>query len=256
MKTKEELKKEKIRRITILGLIVALVVTLAVNAKNFYNAYIIYDYDNYLTKLYEKKQENGVQALKEINSNFYCYIDIEDIDLHLPIVKTTSTEDEEYYLEHDFKDRNNPVGVPYNLFGGEIESTHNTTIIGHSAFVHTLFSSTKNQSLFSKLNNYMNYNSLYTYKITLETLDKIYEYKVASVLLTHKDKLDMDIYSATNFASQTAFNNYYNKIKSNSKISGLEEATFGDKFITLYTCYSNLDYRVMVIAKQVNVIEK
>ena len=60
------------------------------------------------------------------------------------------------------------------------------------------------------------------------------------------------VYNTVNLNTQSQFDNFYNIIKSKSLISNLDDASFGDKFITIFTCATdNLDYRVMVIAKQI-----
>ena len=216
----------------------------------------MYTYDRYLTSLYKLKQEKGLTALKEINNDCIAYVDVQDLDIHLPIVEVKDAEHEDYYLNHDFRKRDNELGSPYQKYGTQLNATTNTVLIGHSAFNETIFNSSKSQSIFGKFNNYLVYNSAYNYTIKIETFDQTYTYQVISVMRfnakTDTSASELEIYNTKNINSQAKFNNFYNIIKEKSVINLTETAEYGDKFVTFFTCSTaNLDYRVMVVAKQI-----
>ncbi|MGN1221967.1 MAG: hypothetical protein ACI4TT_01880, partial [Christensenellales bacterium] len=64
----------------------------------------------------------------------------------------------------------------------------------------------------------------------------------------------LGIYQTTNFASQADFDVFYDNIKQCSVVGGLDEAEYGDKFLTIFTCSNtDLDCRVMIVSKQLSV---
>ncbi len=216
----------------------------------------MYTYDRYLNSIYQLKKEKGLSALKEINNDCIAFVDVEDLNIHLPIVEVHSTEQEDFYLNHDFRKWNNELGSPYQKYGTQIGQTTNTVLIGHSAFNETIFNSSKNSSIFGKFNDYLYTNSNYNYIIKVETFDKTFTYQVVSVMRFNakngKSTSELEIYNTKNITSQAKFNSFYNTIKEKSIISDLPTAEYGDKFVTFFTCSTaNLDYRVMVVAKEI-----
>ena len=244
-----------IRRLVVFALVFMIIGVFALNFKSFVRVVNMYNYDKYLTSLYNLKKERGLSALQEINSSCIAYIEIEDLDIHLPIVETNSVQEEDYYLTHDFRKRENELGCPYQRYGTSVNQTTNTVFVGHSAFNQTLFKNQKNQSIFGKLNKYIYANDSFNYHIIVETIDDVFNYQVISVLLVNSENStdpQLVAYNTKNIATQSQFDNFYNTIKTNSLISGLPTAEFGNKFLTLYTCSTEtLGYRVIVVAKQV-----
>lgn len=212
-------------------------------------------YDNYMKALEEKKEREGLQVLKEQNSDFIAWITVEDVGISLPVVET-SIDRQEYYLNHDFDKKENPLGTPYQKYGCDVESTTNTCFIGHSSYNIGSFGNVVSQSIFGTLNQYLSYNTDYTYKIKVSTLNYTYYYEIFSVIRfnikqDHSDELKL--YNSINLSNETTFNRFVNSAKSLSVINFNKEVTFGDRFLTLFTCSTdNLNYRVMVIAKMVS----
>ena len=252
-------KKEHIKQLVIFLLASLLIVVAVFNIKTFSRVFNMFNYDKYLNSLYELKTKKGLGELCKINADCIAYIECEDLDMHLPVVKTSNIEDENYYLDHDFKKRKNELGSPYQKSSTNIEETTVATFVGHSAYTQTIFNSTKNQSIFGKLNQYLYSSTNYNHLISVETLNAKYTYKVVSVIkfnATNGQSADeMKIYGAVNLETQSQFDDFYNNLKSHSAVDNLEPAEFGDKFLTLFTCAtSNLDFRVMVVAKQIQKI--
>ena len=249
-------KQEFFKRLVIFAFSFLLVFTAFYSLKGFVRVWNINSYENYLNSLYEIKKEKGLSALVEINADCVAYIECDDLDVHLPIVELKNEEDENFYLTHDFKKNKNELGTPYQKYGTYIGVTSNTALVGHSAFTRTINNKTVNQSIFGKFNNYLYKNSSYNYEIKVDTLNNSYTYKVISVIMFYANNLEaineFKLYNTVNITTQSEFDQFYNTAKDRSMISGLDTANFGDKFLTIMTCSTeDLDYRVMVIAKQI-----
>ena len=249
-------KQEIFKRLVIFALSFMLIFVVSYNINSFLRVWNIINYDKYLEQLYNLKKEKGLNALVDINSSCIACMDCEDLDIHLPILEVKSQDEEDFYLKHDFLKRDNELGSPYQKFGTELNNTTNTVLIGHSAYTDSIFNITKSRSVFGRFNEYLYSNSSFNYNISIETLNGVLNYKVVSIIKfnakngTGTDELK--VYNTVNLNTQSQFDNFYNIIKSKSLISNLDDASFGDKFITIFTCATdNLDYRVMVIAKQI-----
>lgn len=201
------------------------------------------------------KDEKGIAELKNINSNFYAWITCEDVNISLPIVDVDSKKGENFYLEHDFENFNNPLGVPYQKIECEINETTNTVIVGHSSYTHSWFNNKSSHSVFGNLLNYITSSLTNNYIITVETLADTFTYKIFAAFVidgTNHSNSDILAYTTTNITTQSQFDNFYNTIMELSEIETDIIAQFGDKFLTLFTCAkTNLDNRVIVVAKQI-----
>lgn len=248
-------KQQKLKKVIVFALAAMLVLTVVFNISTFSRAINKINYDRYLAGLYKIKNEKGISALKEINDDFCGWISCKDVEIELPFVAVKSESEEEFYLDHDFEKKSNELGTPYQKFSTQIGKTGNTVLVAHSAFNQNFFNISKNQSIFGKLENYMYSNSLFDYKISVETLSASFEYKVIGVIRFKADDVygeEFAIYRTSRIETEEQFNKFYSAVKQNSVIKNLDTARYGDKFLTLFTCWTqNLDYRVMVIAKQV-----
>lgn len=212
-------------------------------------------YDLYIKQLEQLKDRQGLSALKAKNSDFIAWITIEDVEISIPIVKTDSVDKESYYLTHDFDKKENVLGSPYQKYGCDIENTTNTTFVGHSSYNIGIFGNIVNQSIFGSLNDYLNYDSKFNYKIKVETLNGTYTYEVFSVF-KFNISADYDkeylIYTATDLSHEVDFNNFVNTAQTLSKIKFGRNIEMGDKFLTLFTCSTDsTHYRTMVVARLV-----
>ncbi len=216
-----------------------------------------YNYSEYLKKLEKQKNEKGIESIANINSDFLGWLEIDDVNLSLPIVKTDSTQKENYYLDHDYKKEKNSLGCPYQVCNMSLDG-YNTMFVGHSAYNTTVLGNTNYQSLFGKLNDYLSINNKYNYKIKFETTTKVYNYKIFGVFrfyikdtTTEKYKEIVNNIYSNNISSQNDYDNFISCVKKYSIINSEYDFEFGDKFLTLFTCYSNLSYRTIVVAKQI-----
>ena len=250
-------KAEKLKRVVIFILSSLLVLVVVFNVNTFSRLFNMYNYDRYLNSLYKLKQSKGLSALAEINSSTFAYIECEDLNMHLPVVETKNTTEEDFYINHDFRKQANELGCPYQKSSTKLGETTVSTLVGHSAFTNTIFNIKKDQSIFGKLNQYLYRSTAYNYKITVETFTDLYTFKVVGVMRFNvkngSGADEMSVYSTVNISSQSQFDSFYQKIQNKSVIGIVETPHYGDTFLTLFTCStSDLDYRVMVVAKQVS----
>lgn len=215
-------------------------------------------YNEYLIKLEQQKNSEGFESLKKINPNFIAWIKIEDVDLSLPIVSTSTKSEEDFYLKHGFDKKNNKRGCPYQTSECDINSNY-SLIIGHSSYTLSLFGNETNISLFGKLNSYINKSGNYNYRITLETETELRNYQIVGYFcfdISNKtsdkyNEIYNNIYNVRSLDTEEKFNNFKSTLTKNAFLNLGEELNFGDRILTLFTCHTNLNYRTIVVAKQV-----
>ena len=252
-------KNNVLNYIVILTLCVMLVFSLQPTISNIMLINTQINYSKYLRMLEEKKDKEGFNSLYSINPDLLAWIKIEDIDLSVPIVKTNIKQDEDFYLNHGFDKKENSLGCPYQAYNYDLYSNH-TLFIGHSSYTMSVFGNTSNVSLFGKLNDYTIKKANYNYNLTLQTDKTTYFYKIIGVFyfkITNTNSMEYkeilnNVYSVTNFNNQSDLDNYISCIEKYSILDKEINATLDDQFLTLFTCYYDLDYRTMVIAQKVN----
>ncbi|MGN1221670.1 MAG: hypothetical protein ACI4TT_00375, partial [Christensenellales bacterium] len=184
-------KQSSFKLVVTIFLFVGLLFSVFSNIKNLSRAINMFTYDRYLQSLYQIKQEQGVKGLQNINADCIAYMECEDLDVYLPIVKTENKQDEQFYLEHDFKKKSNEFGSPYQRSDSQFGITDNAVFEGHSSFVESLFNHKKNQTIFGAFNNYLQKNSNYNYQIKVETPTQIFTYKFVSAIYFNAKSTDI-----------------------------------------------------------------
>lgn len=240
--------------------IVFLCIVLAISLKSTIESISVIQtqihYNEYLKKLETQKNEQGFASLSQINPDILAWITVEDVDLSVPIVKTQSKAEEDFYLDHGFDKKYNKLGCPYQPYIFSLENS-NTMFVGHSSYTMSLFGNKTNQSLFGKLNAYIDQNKDYNFKIKLETAQGTYNYqiigyfyfKITDTTSKNYQEVYNNIYCANNLSSEASFNKFIQTLNSHSMQRFDQQASYGDKLLTLFTCYYNLDYRTIVVAK-------
>lgn len=243
-------------------LIVFLCVVLAISLKSTFESINIIQtqihYNEYLKKLEDQKNSKGFASLRKINSNILAWLTVEDVNLSVPIVETADESQEKFYLNHGFDKKNNKLGCPYQPSNFSLYGT-NTMFVGHSSYTMTLFGNKANQSVFGKLNSYIHTNDNYNYKIKLETEEGILNYQIVGYFFFEitdtenptYNEIYNNIYTANDLSAKESFNRFINTLNAYSLKKSNQEINFGDKLLTLFTCYYNLDFRTIVVAKQI-----
>ena len=206
----------------------------------------IYD----ISKYQKIKNEQGLNAIKEINTDFEFWIDATDIEISLPVVSTNNKQDD-FYLYHNFECESNIFGNPYMPKNFNATSD-NIVVVGHSVFEN--FNGYQNV-IFGNLNKYLEYNDSFSYKINLQTLTSNFEYSVVSAFAFDNSKLEVanKIFNTNNFESEEQFDDFVQTIKDMSNLSFDFDANYGDKFLTLYTCSdTESQQKIMIVAKLVD----
>ena len=198
--------------------------------------------------------------LTKINSDFYAWIECEDVEISLPVVKTTNAEQEDFYLEHDFEKYKNPLGVPYQKHNCAIETTTNSVFVGHSTYDMHWYNKLSQLHIFGNFLNYLTTSdhSGFNYTIKVQTLDKTYTYKIVSAYNYSTTNFNYEQtlpYTTSNISNQEQFDTFYTTIKKLSKINTQTTAEYGDNFLTIYTCSKNdMKSRVIVVAKLIQIV--
>lgn len=184
------------------------------------------------------------QALLDLNKDAVGYLQIPALNLLLPVVQGT---DNDYYLYHAITGESTKNGTLFidcrNTDG--IES-QNAIIYGHNM---------KNGSMFGLLNRYEKSDFFTTgdnkyFYFYIE--DKIYKYEIYSV---HKTQAISSTYT-TVFNSSDAFFTYINSMIQASVHQNAVDIFSDSKTVTLSTCTSNDDVRLVVQAVRVEVINQ
>jgi len=181
-------------------------------------------------------------ALKEINSDIYAWIYVPGTEVNYPIMQSSSDEEEDYYLNHNY---DGSVGYPASIYTQKRTSKYftdpNTVIYGHNM---------KNGSMFASLHNYEDENFLSEYPyIYVYTADASYEYRVFAAYNTDNN-LILEEYD--DFSDEDVFASYIEEIleKTETDSTAVVDSSVtvdgGDLLVTLSTCLGDADRRFLV----------
>ena len=177
------------------------------------------------------------EELKGQNSDTVAWLKLNNTDIDFPVVQSS---DNDYYLNHNFKKKYNEIGWTFADYRNNFpELNDNTIMYGHTY---------RNSSLaFSSLKTVLNkswYNNEENHIIEFTTEKKSLKFKIFSIY-TVKNTND---YLKINMTEED-FNNFITKVTKRSVKNFDTEVVFGDKIITLSTCYNTSNYRLVVHAK-------
>ena len=229
--------KKKFLRTSISALVVVATVLISVVATIKYKE----DYDeekrfNYIRENVEKSSEEKIlYNLKKKDKDIVGYIEIPNTTISYPVLQTTDEPD--FYLNHDINRNYSFYGTPYLSAYCNLEKSDNLIIYGHN------INGTK---MFGELTKYRDENFFNKHRNVCFTTDRKQKYKIFSVISVNKkafpywkfvmaqDKLDYD--------------EFINKVKKYSFYDVGITPQYGDKIITLSTCDNDRgnDYRFVV----------
>jgi len=177
------------------------------------------------------------EELKSQNSDTVAWLKLNNTDIDFPVVQSN---DNEYYLNHNFKKKYNEIGWTFADYRNNFpELDDNTIMYGHTY---------RNSSLaFSSLKTVLNkswYNNEENHIIEFTTEKKAMKFKIFSIY-TVKNTND---YLKINM-NEEDFNKYIEKVTKRSIKDFKTDVVYGDKIITLSTCYNTSNYRLVVHAK-------
>lgn len=200
-----------------------------------------------------KEQEVEVLAeyvdLYEQNNDFVGWISM-DPYINYPVVQS---EDNEYYLKHNFDGGYNENGTIFADYQGTIsaeEMPHNTLLYGHNLITNNYFQPLSNfrKEGISFLNN--------NYMLQFDTLYERNHYKIFSVFLTNTKTEHGEVFDYWNkvyFTSKTDFDNFVAECIDRSYFYTGVDLQYGDELLTLSTCDFSMfsDMRLVVVARKV-----
>lgn len=199
----------------------------------------------------ENERIQQVQGLKEINQDIIGWLEIEGTNINYPVLQS---EDNEYYLNHDYKGAEDVNGSIFLDYATKLGETSNYMIYGHN---------NKNGIMFDQLEKFKDYEFYSKHKtIRFTTEDSDDEYEIIAVLMTDAqndftsnnhdiEDNDFKYYSFNNINNETDFNLFVENCKQHSLYEIEKTAKFGEQLITLSTCeYSTKDGRLGIVAKK------
>ena len=180
------------------------------------------------------------ESLKKKNPDTVAWLKVKGTNIEYPVVKTN---DNEYYMTHSFDKSKNSAGWIFMDYRNKLKGKNeNMVIYGHNRRDGSMFGTLKKVLTEEWLNNADNFI------ISFVTEKEETQYQVFSVYKIEKE----DYYITTNFKTETAFQEFINKVKSRSIKNFGETPCTDDSILTLSTCADNDKYRVVLHAKRIN----
>ncbi len=186
---------------------------------------------------------SGYMKLKSQNDDFIGWIKIDNTNINYPVMQSSTPN---FYLRKNFNKEYSYYGTPYISELCSADKSDNLIIYAHNM---------KNHQMFGDLEKYKSKDFYTNHKyIQFDTLNNQGTYEIISVFKTTANGFDYQNY--TDFTDEEQFNTFMDKCKSLSLYETETNSVYGDRLITLSTCeYSRKDGRLVVIAKQTEVIE-
>lgn len=177
------------------------------------------------------------EKLKKINPDVVAFIKVNGTNIENAVVKGN---DNSYYLKHNIKKEESRAGWLFIDYRNKLDGTDkNIVIYGHNMKDGTMFGQLK-KSL--KPDWFLNEGNKYIY-YTTENGTTIY--KIFSVYEIKNE----NYYRKINF-KDGEYNNFIETIKNRSKYNFDSDISSNDNILTLTTCSSNSDYRIVIHAKK------
>ena len=177
-------------------------------------------------------------VLKEKNSETVGFVKVNNTKIEYSVVKH---KDNSYYLTHSFDKSYNKYGWIFANYENKFDGTdRNITLFGHNMRNGSMFGTLKNVLTEEWQSNEENH------KILFITEEGKYIYQVFSTYKVYKE----EYFATANFKDDSDFLNFVTKIKKRSNKDYGVEVYEDDQILTLSTCHSNNNYRVVLHAKK------
>ena len=177
------------------------------------------------------------KELTSINSDTVGWLKINNTNIEYPIVKA---QDNEYYLNTDFKKKPNGTGWVFADYRNKFDGNDkNIKLYGHNRKDASMFGTLKDMLEADWYNNKANQN------IVFITKNEKANYRIFSMY-----RLEVEEYYLTTSFTNDTYKDFIKTIKSRSIHNFNIDVTSDDSILTLSTC-SGSDYRVVVHAKKI-----
>ncbi|MBO7358063.1 MAG: class B sortase, partial [Lachnospiraceae bacterium] len=180
------------------------------------------------------------------NKSLIGWIEIADTIIDYPVMQTV---DNDYYLKHDFNQKNDANGCIFlDCNCDVILGNDNWILYGHHM---------KNGKMFSSLIKYadMDYYEKHKY-IRFDTIYVKGTYEVMYAFrsrIYNSNEITFKYYQFIDANSSEEFNSYMEEMEKMSLIDTGVSATYGDRLLTLSTCdYQEENGRFVVVAKRID----
>ena len=207
--------------------------------------------ENQFTDILENEEGNlsyentyNLENIAKINSDIIGWIKIDGTNIDYPIMQNG-----DYYLHKDIYKNYSSHGTPYLAPFCNVKKSDNLIIYGHHM---------KDNSMFSQLEKYKNYNFYLNHKyikfFTIEdgkTIENNYEVMIAFKTIAYSDE-GFRYYSYTDFQNYEDYEEFVENCRNLEFYYTGVVGTHQDKYITLSTCeYSQKNGRMVVVAKKI-----
>lgn len=176
--------------------------------------------------------------LKKQNKDTVAWLKVNNTEINYPVVQG---KDNSYYINHNFEKKYNQAGWVFADYKNKLDGTDkNIVIYGHNM---------KNNSMFGSLPDILNkkwYNNNDNYIIDFVTEEKEYKYQVFSVY-----KIKTEDYYITTVFEGDKFSQFIKTVTERSYKKFKVDVTKDDSILTLSTCGSTNDYRIVLHAKRI-----
>ena len=208
---------------------------------NIYEAIEVYEEaTNTVENVDNNKNTNDYKVdfdkLKKQNKDTVAWLKVNNTEINYPVVQA---KDNSYYINHNFNKKYNQAGWVFVDYKNKLDGTDkNIVIYGHNM---------KNNSMFGSLPDVLSkkwYNNKDNYIIDFVIEEKEYKYQVFSI---YKIEIE-DYYITTEFESDE-FSQFIKIIKGRSYKNFKVDITNEDTILTLSTCGSTSNYRIVLHAK-------
>ena len=185
----------------------------------------------------------NLENIAKINSDIIGWIKIDGTNIDYPIMQNG-----DYYLHKDIYKNYSSHGTPYLAPFCNVKKSDNLIIYGHHM---------KDNSMFSQLEKYKNYNFYLNHKyikfFTIEdgkTIENNYEVMIAFKTIAYSD-VGFKYYSYSDFQNYEDYEEFVENCRNLEFYYTGVVGTHQDKYITLSTCeYSQKNGRMVVVAKK------
>lgn len=192
----------------------------------------------------KEPKESPYAPLKELNPDFFGWINIENTVVNYPVMHTP--EDPERYLHRDFEGETSQSGVPF-LDGACYDGCGNYLIYGHNM---------KNGSMFATLPSYANQSFWEEHPVIyFDTLSDSGVYEVVAAFYSRVyEKEEQNVfryYDYTDLTNPNTFESFVSQVKQAAVYDTGIDPEYGDQLLTLSTCsYHTDDGRFVVVARK------
>ncbi|MBQ8580179.1 MAG: class B sortase [Oscillospiraceae bacterium] len=184
-------------------------------------------------------------AIHALNNDVVGWISIEGTDINYPVMQTPRFQN--YYLDKDFYKQYSAAGQIYVREACDVFApSDNVTIYGHNM---------ANGSMFGQLHRYRKSKDFYEQHkyIQFDTLYEHHTYEIIAVFITSGTYgVGYPYHLFDKAIDKEEFDNFVSSCKALGLYDIPVTAEYGDKLLTLSTCYDYIDNgRLVILAKRI-----